>query len=244
MVDNPKTGIAAPPNKPKIHLRGGWEDVDVAHELMHMELELIECYSVLAWRRNIKTSDSIEKAFGRVRAIVDDEVVHARLVGYGYRVDGEVLKCQLFDEVYTKAASRLKKHRARFDDGMGHLDNISYGALCRSSFLVQAHLILKSYRQQLEDHHLKRLKRFIDAFETHLIPETKKAHRILAIFEEHDVQSVGGHKQILLKWAQMENLDQFVGVSSYRRHGSGFCLPFPEDWECFHQEDTARLWLA
>jgi hypothetical protein len=219
-----------PPDKPVIYLCGNWEDVDVAHELMHMKLELIEGYSVLAWRRkNIRMSDSVEKAFGRVRAIVDDEVVHARLVECGYRVDGEVLKYQLFDNVYTRASSRLKKRRARFDDCMGDLDDIGYGELWRSSFLVQAHLILESYGQHLENNHLTRLKRFIDAFETHLIPEATKAHRILAVLEEYDVQSVGGHKQILLKWAQMENLDRFVGVSSYQRHGSGFLLPFPED---------------
>ena len=215
---------------PTIYLRSGWEDVDVAHELTHMRLELIEGYSVLAWRAGQKTLTSIERAFGRVRAYVDDEVVHARLARCSYQIDGEVLKPQLFDHVYKRVTSKLKKPgRAGFNDGMMFLDDIDYGGLCRSSFLVQARLILESYSEALRPDHLKRLKRFIEAFTTYLLPETNKADRILTFFRDHDVQSVDGHKWILLKWAQIEGLDQYVGASSYRRQesGHGYLLPCP-----------------
>ena len=32
------------PKRPVVHLRPDWEDVDVAHELMHMLLELVDDY--------------------------------------------------------------------------------------------------------------------------------------------------------------------------------------------------------
>lgn len=140
-----------PPNRPIILLRGDWEDVDVAHELVHMKLELIEGYSVLAWRRNIEKSRSTERASARIRGYVDDEVVHRRLVKYGYELDGEVLKSQLFDDVYTNVPNNLKKLPAPLDDGMAHLDEIGYGDLCRSSFLVQAQLILEYYSEKLKN---------------------------------------------------------------------------------------------
>jgi hypothetical protein len=218
----------APPSKATISLGSDWQDVDVAHELTHMHLELIEGLFVLAWRRGVDQADAIERAYGRIRAYVDDEVVHARLVKSGYQVDGEVIKPQLF-RLYATAASKLKKGRARFDDGMAHLDDIGYGSLCRSAFLVQARLILESYGERLQDFHLKRLQRFIDAFQTHLGAETDKADAISELFENHDVQSFEEHRQILSKWARIESLDGFVGTTRYRQCQSGFYLPLPEN---------------
>lgn len=203
------------------------EDFDVAHELTHMKLELVEGYHVLAWRQNIVRASPIETAFGRVRAYVDDEVVHARLVDDGYELDGEVLRPQLFDDVYTNVPRYLEELRPRSDDGMAHLDDIGYGDLCRSSFLVQAELILESYGQDLNYDRLERVKHFIEAFRTHRGREADKADEILALFKRHDVQSVEGHKQILLQWAKIERLDQFVGVSAYHRQGERFILPWP-----------------
>ena len=216
------------PSKARIYLRSDWKDVDVAHELTHMHLELIEGLFVLAWRRGVDQADAIERAYGRIRAYVDDEVVHARLVKSGYQVDGEVIKPQLF-RLYATAASRLKKGRARFDDGMAHLDDIGYVSLCRSAFLVQARLILESYGERLQDFHLKRLQRFIDAFQTHLGAETDKADAISELFKEHDVKLFEEHREILSKWARIESLDGFVGTTRYRQCESGFCLPFPDN---------------
>lgn len=218
---NPHTNI------PTVFLRANWEDVDVAHELMHMRLELVEGYYVLAWRQGIIPSNSIETAFGRIRSYVDDEVVHARLVRDGYRLDADVLKPQLFDDIYTRVPRHLKKLRPRSDDGMAHLDNIGYGELCRSSFLVQAGRILESYGQELPYERSKLVRRFIEAFRTYRSDEADKADKILALFKKHDVQTVNGHKQILYEWAQMEQLDQFVGVSSYQQQNGKFTLPFP-----------------
>jgi hypothetical protein len=217
------------PDKPRIGLRADWEDVDVAHELMHMKLELVEGYSVLAWRRNCVCSDSVQRAFGRIRNYTDDEVVHARLGReFGFKVDGQVVRSQLFEK-YAKAKSKLKKGRARYDDEMTALDDTEYGELCRSAFLLQAYLIQESYHKELEPPHLKRLKGFIDTFETYLDKEAAKAKGVYALFRVHDVQSVEGHKQILQKWAQMEGLDRFVGITSYQRCETQFSLPYPED---------------
>lgn len=216
-----------PPKTAVIRLRDDWEDVDVLHELLHMKIELIEKYSVLAWRAGIQKSNSIERAFSRVRCYVDDIVVHARLATDGYKIDGEVIKTNLFDDLYTKVPRYLKKLRPRPNDGMAHLDNIGYGDLCRSSFLVHAELLLKFYGTELVDEHRKKTVRFIEAFRLYRDPEAKKADIILELFNQNDVQSIEGHKKILKEWMQMEKLEKFVGVSCYERRGTGFILPYP-----------------
>ena len=52
-----------------LFLRSDWEDVDVAHELMHMKLELVEDFAVLAWRSKVSRTNAIEAAFGRIKGI-------------------------------------------------------------------------------------------------------------------------------------------------------------------------------
>lgn len=216
-----------PQDKAIISLRNDWEDCDVAHELMHMKIELIERFCVLAWRRTAEREKRIERAFGRIRSYVDDEVVHARLVQEGYKLDGEVFRPQLFDDIYTRTVSKLKKMRPRSDDNMGHLDDIGFGELCRSSFFVQAQLILESYDEDLIWDRRKRIERFVSEFRAQRGPEAERADKVLVFFQEHDVQSVDGHSGILAKWAALEDLDKFVGVSSYQKDTSGFLLPFP-----------------
>ena len=71
----------------------------------------------------------IKEAVELVKSYVDDEVVHARLVDDGYELDGEVLRSQLFDDIYTNVPKYLEEFRPRSDDGMAHLDAISYGDL-------------------------------------------------------------------------------------------------------------------
>jgi len=216
-----------PPGEAIISLRNDWEDCDVAHELMHMKMELVERFCVLAWRRTVEREERIERAFARIRTYVDDEVVHARLVQEGYELDGEVFRPQLFDDIYTKTVNRFKKLRSRSDDNMGHLDDIGFGELCRSSFFVQAQLILESYGKDLIWDRRKRIERFVSEFRTQRRPEAERADQVLVFFQEHDVQSVDGHSEILAKWAALEGLDKFVGVSSYQKDASGFLLPFP-----------------
>jgi len=212
---------------PTVSLRSDWQDVDVAHEVIHMWLELVEGYYVLAWQRNVDRTQEIEAAFGRVRGYVDDEVVHARLIEHGLKLDGEVLKPQLFDDIYTRVPRYLNKLRPHRDDGMAHLDSFGYGELCRSSFLVRAELILQTYSEQLSGDRLKRVERFIEAFRTYRSSEANKADKVLTLFRSHDVQTISGHKEILWEWAKMEQLDRFVGPSSYRRENGKFRLPFP-----------------
>jgi len=214
-------------NIPTVSLRSDWQDVDVAHEIMHMRLELIEGFSVLAWRQGVRQTAAIESAFGRVRGYVDDEVVHSCLAQQAFTLDGEVLKSQLFDGIYTKVPSYLSKMRPRPNDGMTHLDSIGYGELCRSSFLVQAELVRANYISVLSDSHRKKLLRFIDAFRTHRSPEAKKADEVLMLFRTNDVNTVLGHKRILESWAQIEGLNSFVGASTYARSGTFYVLPWP-----------------
>ena len=214
-------------NTPTIFLRSDWQDVDVAHELTHMKLELMEGYAVLAWRHGVAQSRNVESAFGRVRSYVDDEVVHARLATEGYAVDGEVLRPQLFDDVYTKVPRHLAKLRPRVQNGMAHLDANGYGELCRSSFLIQADLIIKKYASVLSTEHLKKAKRFIDTFRTYRSAEAKRADIILQFFADNNVNSQEGHKAILSAWSQFERLDTFVGLSVYRKQDGRYNLPWP-----------------
>jgi hypothetical protein len=110
---------------------------------------------------------------------------------------------------------------------MARLDDIGYGDLCRSSFLVQAELLLVTYGAGLPHDRLKRVTRFIEAFRTHRSNEANKADKVLALFRNNDVLSISGHKEILWEWAKMEQLDRFVGPSSYRRENARFILPWP-----------------
>ena len=208
-------------------LRSNWQDVDVAHELTHMKLELVEGFTVLAWRSGVAKTTAVESAFGLVRSYVDDEVVHSRLAQQGFVLDGEVLKSQLFDDIYSKIPNYLRKLRPRTDDGMAHLDRLGYGELCRSSFLVQAELARTNYREALSDSHKKKLRRFIDDFRTHRSVEAAKADQVLAFFRANDVTTVAGHRQILESWTRLEGLDRFVGASAYSKEGTRYILPYP-----------------
>jgi len=212
---------------PTVFLRFDWEDVDVAHELMHMRLELVEGYAVLAWRSGVSQTAAVESAVTRVRAYVDDEAVHSRLAQQGFVVDGEVLKPQLFDDIYTRVPRYLTKRCPRQRDGMAHLDGVGYGELCRSSFLVQAELVRSNYSAILSDSHRKKVQRFIDAFRTYRSVEAAKAEQVLDLFRKNDVTTMAGHRQVLESWAQLEGLDSFVGASTYTKQGKRYVLPWP-----------------
>ena len=217
-------------NEAQIQLRRGWQDVDVAHELMHLRLELLEGFSVLAWRRDVIHTEATEAAFGRVQTYVNDEIVHRRLVEAGLKLDGEVLRPPLFDDIYANVARHLEEGRARPDDGMAHLDKFGRGPLCRAAFLVQAELGLKNHRQQLPQHRAEQTERFIRAFRAHRQEEAAQADAVLALFRQHDVQKPAGQREILRRWAAMEGLQKFVGVSAYQKtHKGNYILPFPVD---------------
>ncbi len=213
--------------RPTVSLGPGWRSHDAAHELMHMKLELVEGFRVLAWRRGVERSAKVEAAFGRVRSYVDDQVVHARLARLGYKLDGEVLSPVLFDDLYTKVPRYLDEGRARPDDGMAHLDAAGYGDLCRASFLVQAELVAQIGPDGLPEGRLKLARRFIASFRARRAREAERADRILALFKEHDVQAPAGHQRILGGWSELEGLDKHVGLSAYVKEGGKYLLPWP-----------------
>lgn len=220
------------PNRPIILLRGDWEDVDVAHELMHMRLELVDGYSVLAWRKNVRKDKSIEKAFGLIRAYVDDIVVFERLFRMGLAIDGQIIKRQFFDDICTKVPKYLKEGRSLRNDGMAHFDNFAggrYGDLRRSAFLVQAELILKPYRDELSGEHKRLVRNFIATFRQFRRAQAVKADKVLAFFNDNNVYTVKGHRKILSNWAVLERLNAWVGPCSYVSQNGGFVLPFPSE---------------
>lgn len=110
---------------------------------------------------------------------------------------------------------------------MNHLDQAGYGKLCRSAFLVQAELIRSNYSKDLSDLHREKIKRFIDTFRIYRLPEVTNADRILELFHTNNVNTITGHRKILESWAQMEGLDNFVGVSTYVKKGNKYTLPWP-----------------
>lgn len=216
-------------NEPQVQLRAGWEDVDVAHELIHTRMDLVDRFAMLAWRRGVKRTPEGEAAFARVQTYVKDELVHARLVKIGLRLDGEVIRASLFDSLYTEAAQRLERGAKRADDGLAHLDKLGRGTLCRASFLIQAELLLKRYRDQLPPLRVRQTERFIRAFREHRAVESEYADKILNLFALHDATTTDGHRALLDAWTKLEQLDDIVGTSTYQRTSDGiFRLPFPE----------------
>jgi hypothetical protein len=231
------------PDGPIVMLRADWEDVDVAHELMHMRMELVDGYAVLAWRKNVRRDTSVEKAFGLIRSYVDDAVVFERLLRMGLALDGEVIKHQFFNDVCTKVPKYLTQGRSPKNDGMAHFDSFAegrYGDLRRSAFLVQAELVLRRYGDKLSDEHKSSVKEFICAFRQFRQQQAAKADKALAYFEKYDVQSLDGHRKILSSWAELEELKGWVGLSSYVRVADGFVLPFPDERDVKKQGASAQ----
>jgi len=227
------------PKRPVVHLRGDWEDVDVAHELMHMKLELVDGYTVLAWRKNVERDKIIESAFGLIRSYTDDILVFDLLVKMGLRIDGEVIKRQLFDDVCKKVPRYLRAGRLLKNDGMAHLDDVAEGRfsdLRRSTFLVQAELLIKAYGKKLSVEHERLLKDFIVTFRKYRAAQTAKADKVLAFFAEHNIEDLKGHARILTAWAALEELAGSVAVSSYVRRDNGFALPYPSDSRILEQD--------
>ena len=216
-------------NEPRLQLRKQWEDIDVAHELMHTRMDLIEGFPMLAWRRDVTRTREISAAFGRLQTYVKDEVVHARLLKMGLKLDGEIIRAPLFDSVYEHCARYLEEGSNHANDGMAHLDKLGRGTLCRVCFLVQAELLLKNYRTQLPAHRIEQSERFIRAFRDHRKTEAEEADAVLELFRKYDVQMPAGHREILVAWTKIEGLEKFVGPSCYqKKDGNRYILPFPD----------------
>lgn len=214
-------------NSVTISLRHDWDDVEVAHELTHMRLELFDGFSVLAWRQNVKQTPVLEKAMQHLRAFSDDEVVHSRLVSSGYRLDGEVLRNQLFDGRCIIVPKQLRSASSLKNDGMAHLDTFGYGDLYRAMMFVQVELIRHNYSDMLSADRRRLIDDFLDTFKRFRPRQHRKARTILKLFHQHDVQTTQGHAKILTELSKIEKVDQFIGVTSYRKENDKFILPFP-----------------
>ncbi len=217
-----------PPCDAAILLREGWKDVDVAHELLHLKTELVDGYAVPAWRQGVNKDDNIETACGdTVHSYVNDIVVFEQMHKIGFSIDGDILKQQLFDDMYTTVPKRLAKHCSRRNDGMAHLDNIGFGVLRRSCFLVHAELFLEHYADFLKPEHLASTKEFVESFRKYRHREARKADRLLFLFKTHNVMNPKEQKQILSAWLQLGRFDSHFGVSVYVRANNGYILPYP-----------------
>jgi len=215
-----------PPNRPIIFLRSDWEEVDVAHEIMHIKIELIDGYSVLAWRRGVPHDSSVGRATGLIR-LGDDVIVHELLNQMDFKIDGEIIKPQLFDDICTKVTKCLRQGAPRPRDRMADYDDIGFGDLRRYWRLVFVELVLDSYRNALTYEHLELAEGFVNTFRDKRSRESKKADKVLDYFKQYDVHSIDGHKAILENWTKLESLNSCVGPMSYAAQDNGFLLPFP-----------------
>lgn len=217
-----------PPCDAAILLREGRKDVDVAHELLHFKTEFVDGYAVPALRQGVNMDDNIRTACGdTVHSYVNDIVVFEQMQKMGFAIDGDILRAQLFDDMYTTVPKRLAKHCSRRNDGMAHLDNIGFGDLRRSCFLVHAELFLERYTDFLKPEHLARTKEFVASFRKYRHREARKADKVLSLFNTHDVMDTQGQKQILSAWLQLGHLDTHYGVSVYVKANNGYILPYP-----------------
>lgn len=215
--------------EPRILLRKGWDDAEVAHELQHARMDLVDRLPMLAWRRGVARTPEIEAAFGRLQTYVKDEIVHARLAETELAFDGEVIRANLFDNVYEKVTRHLEAGRDHANDGMAHLDKSGHGTLVRVCFLLQAELLLKNHRARLPARRIEQTEKFIRAFRAHRKPEAAVADAVLELFRTHDVNTPEGHREILVRWTKLATLEKFVGPSSYARRPDGrYTLPFPD----------------
>lgn len=221
-----------PPSRPVVYIKDGWREDDVAHELMHLKIELVEGYSVLAWRKNVLREESVGSAYSLIRSYTDDMLVFARLWEMGFKVDGEIIKSPFFDDICFNVTKYLKEGRGRKDDGMAHLDNIAdgrYGQLRRSTFLILGEHVKSVWYEKLTDNHKQVLDEFILTFRKYRPIESAKADKVLSLFKKYDIKSTKEHSVILEKWAQLEKVDKWVGITKYKRCENGYILPYPQD---------------
>jgi hypothetical protein len=218
---DPHTNVAT------VSLASGWEDVDVAHEITHMQLELLEGFGVLAWRQGVQITPSLDAAMREIRTLPDDEVVHARLVAAGLKLDGEVLKPQVFDDRCKTVPNNLRAARSLRNDGMAHCDAFGFGDFYRASLFVQVQLIREKHAATLSAARLAVLDDFIECFRRSRPRQHRKATAILGLFGEHNVQTLDGHAEILCQLSRMEKVDEYMGLSSYRKQGGKYILPWP-----------------
>lgn len=212
----------------RIMLRSDAEDVDLAHELEHLRLDLVDGFTVLAWRPGVKSDKGVLKQFGCIRTYIDDEIVHARLVKMGFKADGEVIRPPLFDSIYAEAGRFLDEGKPREQDGMCHDDDVGGGTVRRTAFLVQAELIRKNYASQLSEDHRLKLEKFIQAFRAHRPEETAMADQVLSLFRDHDVNTAAGHQAISDGWVRLAGLESKVGSTRYRiQVQTKYVLPWP-----------------
>lgn len=211
-----------------VQLGDAWEDVDVAHELTHMKLELVDGHPVLARQQGASPEPRTWLAVNLIRSYVDDELVHAELVERGFRLDGEIIRPQFFDDVCTNVPRNLRG-RGKFDqryDGMTHLDQQGYGVLRRSTFFVLAALLKKNYADALSPKRLSQINDLLAAFRKFSKNATWRANDVLHLFSTNDIKTVAGHSAILKGWLGLEQLTSAFGPATYARLGGQYQLQF------------------
>lgn len=213
----------------RISVRRDVREYEIAHELTHFQIDLVDRFSTLAWRRGAVRDPAIDAAFSRIKTYVDDDIVHRRLVKMGFRPDVEVLNPLLFDSLYAPAAELLEKGAPRERDGLGHLDKFGRGTLCRAAFLVQAEQILAQYGKRLSADHRAKTERFIRAVRAHRPEEAAVADQVLTLFAKHEVNTDAGHQAILEGWIKLEKLDSVLGISRFEPRDGRLILPWPAD---------------
>ena len=212
---------------PIVWLAQEWRDADVAHEVEHMRMQLVDGFGLFAWRSRTTPKD-VDAACTRILTYVADEVVHERLRKLGLEFAGEIIDSNLW-KFYREVTVRLRSGATLRTDGMTHIDGEGRGKVCRAAYFVQATLLVEG-RRPLQPGHVAATKAFIETFAQKRKREAKYAGRILELFKANDVQTISGHDKILAAWAGMEGILEHVGVSHYVKGDDGrYMLPWPQD---------------
>jgi hypothetical protein len=211
-----------PPCHAVVTLAPGWQDVEVAHELLHMKLELVDGHPVFAFARPLSKSEL--EAANLIHSYTDDELVHAGLAQRGFRVDGEVVRPAFFDDVCTNVPAALRAGNPRAYDGMVHLDSLGRGVLRRAAFYFLASRLRQAFGAGLGPSRVAQIDELLTAFRESRPVEVAYAERVLQLFETNDIRTAAGHAAILSGWAGLEGLGSVVTTATYRRQPQGFVL--------------------
>jgi hypothetical protein len=133
----------------------------------------------------------------------------------------------LFADRCVTVPTNLRAAKSLKNDGMAHQDKSGCGDLYRAMLFVQCQLIRTNPVHSLAKERLDALDDFLGTFRRCRPRQLRKAQTILGSFERHDVQSVAGHAAILRELATAEKVDQFMGLSAYRKQDGRYVLPWP-----------------
>ena len=212
---------------PCIRLAYPERDCEVAHEVGHMEHELLRGFAIF---EGCERPCCVERARCLIQGAVNDEAVHHRLAELGLKFSGCVVGRGSL-ESFRDVAERLKAKQTRPYDGMAHSDRLGRGTLYRAKRFIWALRLLNECREYLSPDEQRDIARFIKHFRLQRKPEAKYAERVYSWFRRFDVLTADGSAQVLRRWAELEGIGEYGRVERYhaKSHGGYELCAFEPD---------------